>query len=138
MAIVDAAICFFIPFYATRPNGQHSATDVFSVGKTVFTALLGTVTLEVRSSEHTIWACVHCLSNPKEACAKQHKTQAGRRHSLHIEGYLSTPACIWNRKGIFVVWTCVEHAGSSISTLTSPRDVRAGCLTAHTNASVVT
>ena len=47
MAIVDAAICFFIPFYATRVNGQHSATDVFSVGKTVFTALLGSVTLEV-------------------------------------------------------------------------------------------
>ena len=47
MAAVDAAICFFIPYYATTTNGQHGANDVFSVGKTVFVALLGTVTLEV-------------------------------------------------------------------------------------------
>lgn len=54
MAIVDSAICFFIPFYATRPNGRRSANDVFSVGKTVFTALLGSVTLEVglTSTQH--------------------------------------------------------------------------------------
>ena len=47
MAAVDAAICFFIPFYATRTNGRLTMNDVFSVGKTVFTALLGSVTLEV-------------------------------------------------------------------------------------------
>ena len=41
MALLDAAICFFIPFYATRTNARASATDVFSVGKTVFIALLG-------------------------------------------------------------------------------------------------
>ena len=49
MAAVDAAICFFIPYYAIRANGQRTGNDVFSVGKTVFTALLGTVTLEVCS-----------------------------------------------------------------------------------------
>ena len=47
MAAVDAAICFFIPFYAPRTNGRLTMNDVFSVGKTVFTALLGSVTLEV-------------------------------------------------------------------------------------------
>ncbi len=47
MAAVDAAICFFIPYYATTTNGQRDVNDVFSVGKTVFVALLGTVTLEV-------------------------------------------------------------------------------------------
>ena len=41
MALLDAAICFFIPFYATRTNARASANDVFSVGKTVFIALLG-------------------------------------------------------------------------------------------------
>lgn len=47
MAAVDAAICFFIPYYAITTNGQHDANDEFSVGKTVFVALLGTVSLEV-------------------------------------------------------------------------------------------
>lgn len=48
MACVDAAICFFIPYYAVRTNAVRTMNDVFSVGKTMFTALLGTVTLEVR------------------------------------------------------------------------------------------
>ena len=63
MAIVDAAICFFIPYYATRPNGQRSANDVFSVGKTVFTALLGSVTLEVRldTSVHRTEPLQECI-----------------------------------------------------------------------------
>lgn len=47
MAAVDAAICFFIPYYAITTNGQRDVNDVFSVGKTVFVALLGTVSLEV-------------------------------------------------------------------------------------------
>ena len=62
MAIVDAAICFFIPYYATRTNGQHSANDVFSVGKTVFTALLGSVTLEVGLDSFA------CRTGPLEDC----------------------------------------------------------------------
>lgn len=59
MAAVDAAICFFIPFYATRTNGQRTMNDVFSVGKTVFTALLGTVTLEVHPC-----ASLHAVIEP--------------------------------------------------------------------------
>ncbi len=41
MATIDAAICFFIPYYATTASGAHMATDVFSIGKTTFVALLG-------------------------------------------------------------------------------------------------
>lgn len=41
MATIDAAICFFIPYYATVLNGGHMANDVFSIGKTTFVALLG-------------------------------------------------------------------------------------------------
>ena len=41
MATIDAAICFFIPYYATVLNGAHMANDVFSIGKTTFVALLG-------------------------------------------------------------------------------------------------
>ena len=62
MALVDAAICFFIPFYATRSNARSSATDVFSVGKTVFIALLGSVTLEVALvSRYWTWLFVAFL-----------------------------------------------------------------------------
>ena len=48
LAIVDAAICFFLPYYAINFRATHNATDVYAVGKVVFIALLGTVTLEVR------------------------------------------------------------------------------------------
>ncbi|KAK9810005.1 hypothetical protein WJX72_003251 [[Myrmecia] bisecta] len=47
MAIIDAAICFFVPYYSIRAAGQNSMADVYSVGKTVFIALLGAVSLEV-------------------------------------------------------------------------------------------
>lgn len=47
MAIADAAICFFLPFYSTTARGTHSAADIYSLGHTVYTAMLGTVTLEV-------------------------------------------------------------------------------------------
>ncbi len=46
LAIVDAAICFFLPYYAINARANHNATDVYAVGKVVFIALLGTVTLE--------------------------------------------------------------------------------------------
>ena len=61
MAAVDAAICFFIPFYATRTNGRLTMNDVFSVGKTVFTALLGSVTLEVGLGFTPRHACIGTL-----------------------------------------------------------------------------
>ena len=41
MASVDAAICFFISYYATVASGAHMATDVWSIGKTTFITLLG-------------------------------------------------------------------------------------------------
>ena len=41
MATVDAAICFFISYYATVASGAHMATDVWSTGKTTFITLLG-------------------------------------------------------------------------------------------------
>lgn len=47
MALLDAAIAFFIPYYTIVAAGQNSITDVYSVGKTVFIALLGAVTLEI-------------------------------------------------------------------------------------------
>lgn len=70
MACVDAAICFFVPLYglgslggggrhsvsadsnnsaaaARGPWADASAVDVYSLGKAVFVALLGCVTLEV-------------------------------------------------------------------------------------------
>ena len=62
MAAVDAAICFFIPYYTTRTNGVYSMTDVFAVGKTVFIALLGTVSLEVAIvSRYWTWLFVMFL-----------------------------------------------------------------------------
>ena len=48
LAIVDAAICFFFTYYSINTRGNHSASDVYSVGKGAFIALLGTVTLEVQ------------------------------------------------------------------------------------------
>lgn len=72
MACVDAAICFFVPFYGlgtlgaggggggngggggggngkgnNDPRADASSVDVYSLGKAVFVALLGCVTLEV-------------------------------------------------------------------------------------------
>lgn len=58
MACVDACVCFFVPLYGLGSlggGGRHSrgaradasAVDVYSLGKAVFVALLGCVTLEV-------------------------------------------------------------------------------------------
>ena len=46
-AFLDAAICFFVPFLAASPLGNRSSIDVFSVGKTIFTCMLGVVTMEI-------------------------------------------------------------------------------------------
>ena len=47
LAIVDAAVCFFFTYYSITTRNIHSVTDVYSVGKAAFIALLGAVTLEV-------------------------------------------------------------------------------------------
>ncbi|DBA65766.1 hypothetical protein WJX79_001197 [Trebouxia sp. C0005] len=47
MALLDAAIAFFIPYYSIVEAGQNSITDVYSVGKVVFICLLSAVTLEI-------------------------------------------------------------------------------------------
>lgn len=45
--LVDAAICFFIPFFAPVASGRDSNHGLYAVGKTTYIALLGVVTLEV-------------------------------------------------------------------------------------------
>ena len=40
MALLDAAIAFFIPYYSIVEAGENSITDVYSVGKVVFICLL--------------------------------------------------------------------------------------------------
>jgi magnesium-transporting ATPase (P-type) len=61
MASIDAAICFFVPYYARVAGGSgngsgsrgfagHAAAggvDVYALGKTAFVAILGVVSLEV-------------------------------------------------------------------------------------------
>ncbi|KDD73748.1 hypothetical protein H632_c1873p0, partial [Helicosporidium sp. ATCC 50920] len=47
VAIFDGAVCFFVPYFAVATSGDHNITDVYSIGKIAFVALLGTVTLEV-------------------------------------------------------------------------------------------
>ena len=44
---MDAAVCFFIPYFAASPMGAASVNDIYSVGKTVFICMLGAVTIEV-------------------------------------------------------------------------------------------
>lgn len=47
MGAVHGAVCFFIPYYSLATSGRSNITDVYSLGKVAFVALLGTVTLEV-------------------------------------------------------------------------------------------
>jgi len=64
--IVDAAICFFIPYFASSPRGAASVTDIYSVGKTVFICMLGAVTIEARPG----WAVAGCwLALATASCA---------------------------------------------------------------------
>lgn len=46
-AAAHGAVCFFIPYYAVVPGGKRNIDDIYSVGKIVFVAMLGTVTLEM-------------------------------------------------------------------------------------------
>ena len=58
MAAVDAALAFFIPYYSITASDHNSITDVYSVGKTVFIALLGAVSLEVGWLVFRVGLCV--------------------------------------------------------------------------------
>uniref|UniRef100_A0A7S2X1N1 P-type ATPase C-terminal domain-containing protein n=1 Tax=Chloropicon primus TaxID=1764295 RepID=A0A7S2X1N1_9CHLO len=46
-AFVDAAICFFIPYYSTFYSGSDDLSGLFAVGRISYIALQGVVTLEV-------------------------------------------------------------------------------------------
>lgn len=45
--LIDGAICFFVPYYAITPSGPEAVDGLWAVGKTIFVAILGAVTLEV-------------------------------------------------------------------------------------------
>ncbi|KAK9828339.1 hypothetical protein WJX74_009865 [Apatococcus lobatus] len=47
LAIVHGAICFFIPYYSVANGDRNSITDLWSVGKTIWVAVIGVVTLEI-------------------------------------------------------------------------------------------
>lgn len=47
LGAAHGAVCFFIPYYSLATSGSHNVTDVYSLGKIAFVALLGAVTLEV-------------------------------------------------------------------------------------------
>eukprot|EP00884_Botryococcus_braunii_P002411 jgi/Botrbrau1/12170/Bobra.0186s0078.1 len=47
MAVVDAALCFFVCYYGMNAPGSFEADDVYSVGMTTYIAILGAVTLEM-------------------------------------------------------------------------------------------
>ncbi|GMH33103.1 hypothetical protein BSKO_00937 [Bryopsis sp. KO-2023] len=45
--MVDAAFCFFIPYFSASVRGDNSTHGLWSVGKTIYISMLGVVTLEV-------------------------------------------------------------------------------------------
>lgn len=47
LAIIHGAICFFIPYYSVANGDRNSITDLWSVGKTIWVAVIGVVTLEI-------------------------------------------------------------------------------------------
>jgi len=44
--LLDGAICFFIPLYSISPSGPEAIDGAWAVGKTIYVAILGAVTLE--------------------------------------------------------------------------------------------
>ena len=44
--IIHAAVNFFVPYYSLTTVGKYNISDVYSIGKVTFAALLGTITLE--------------------------------------------------------------------------------------------
>ena len=117
MACVDAAICFFIPYYAIRTNAVRTMNDVFSVGKTMFTALLGTVTLEV--------CCLLCVvSLPVKhpnVCGMSSTARTRLMQSNHVTGHVV--GCAYALSLAHPAWLCfsdvlqvqLAHAGLSAS-----------------------
>jgi magnesium-transporting ATPase (P-type) len=47
LGIIHGAVVFFVPYYAIATSGENNITDVYSIGRVSFVALLGAVTLEV-------------------------------------------------------------------------------------------
>lgn len=45
--ILNAAVCFFIPYYSVTAAGKSNSDSLWALGKTIFVGLLGVVTLEV-------------------------------------------------------------------------------------------
>lgn len=45
--ILNAAVCFFIPYYTVTAAGKNNSDSLWALGKTIFVGLLGVVTLEV-------------------------------------------------------------------------------------------
>lgn len=45
--IINAAICFYIPFYGATPDGVKSSDSLWAVGKTIYVSMLLVVTMEV-------------------------------------------------------------------------------------------
>lgn len=45
--IVNAAICFYIPYYGASPDGIKSSDSLWAVGKTIYVSMLFVVTVEV-------------------------------------------------------------------------------------------
>jgi len=44
--LIDGAICFFLPLYSITASGPDAIDGVWAVGKTIYVAILGAVTLE--------------------------------------------------------------------------------------------
>jgi len=44
--LIDGAICFFIPLYSISASGPEAIDGAWAVGKTIYVAILGAVTLE--------------------------------------------------------------------------------------------
>lgn len=45
--ILHGAVSFFVPYYSITTSGTSNITDVYSIGRVTFVALLGSVTMEV-------------------------------------------------------------------------------------------
>ena len=44
--LIDGAICFFIPLYSVSASGPEAIDGAWAVGKIIYVAILGAVTLE--------------------------------------------------------------------------------------------
>lgn len=60
LGLVHGAICFFVPYYSIATSGAHNITDVWSLGKVAFVALLGVVNMEMALVAR-YWTWVYCV-----------------------------------------------------------------------------